>query len=295
MDDPALQAGLFRCPRCRADWGEATRCAECGFELRFIDGVPILVADSEAVDAAIAEAKTQERAAWYEAPQYEATSGPYRHHGRKRRAFLDATIARHAAVNGPVVRGLDLGCGDGAQLPWLAEKVQELYGSDYNLLRLRRATRAGAARSIFMADVTNYPVRDDAFGLIFFNHVLEHIGDDAAALSEVRRVLKPGGLLILGVPNEGAWFWRLAYRLQPAIRRASDHVHFFTAPELIAKCCAAGFAIEHVEHIGWGVPHWSLDEWLRSSAAVDDALEWLGRRMFPQQATSLYLLLSKRP
>jgi SAM-dependent methyltransferase len=144
-----------------------------------------------------------------------------------------------------------------------------------------------------MADITDYPARDHAFDVVFFNHVLEHIPDDDRALREAHRILKPGGLLILGVPNEGAWFWQLAYRLQPEILRTSDHVHFYTAPSLAAQCRGAGFTVQEVRPIGWGVPHWTLDSLVRRFRWVDDAFEWLGRRLLRSQATSLYLLLTK--
>ncbi len=293
MIELELPAGVFLCPDCRAPWSDARRCAGCGFELVVAGGVPMLVRDRAAIETTIAEAKAAGRADWYEGLQEEEmVAGAYRHHVKKRRVLLDRVLAQRVAAKDRMV-GLDLGCGDGSHLAWLGGYVKELYGSDYNLLRLQRAARTGAARCVFMADILNYPMRDDLFDLILFNHVLEHIEDDATALAETFRVLKPGGTLVLGVPNEGAWFWRLAYRLQPAVRRASDHVHFYTADELSSKCTAAGFGVAQVEHIGWGVPHWSLDEKLRQFKLVDDALEWIGRRAFHEQATSLYLVLTK--
>jgi SAM-dependent methyltransferase len=288
-----LPRGVFLCPNCHAVWEEERRCATCGFELVRAEGVPILVKDRAAVDAIIAEAKKAGRAGWYEAPQDEISTGAYRHHMRKRRLFLDAVIAAHVARRGVPALALDLGCGDGGQLGWLGSHAREIYGSDYNLLRLHRASVAAPQACIYMADILNYPVRDGTFDLIFFNHVLEHIPDDAAALAQAYRILKPGGLMLLGVPNEGAWFWQQAYRLQPAVLKASDHVHFYTADALAQKCRTTGFDVAHVEHIGWGVPHWSLDEKLRQWKAVDATLDWLGRRFFHDQATSLYLVLGK--
>jgi SAM-dependent methyltransferase len=129
--------------------------------------------------------------------------------------------------------------------------------------------------------------------VIFFNHVLEHIPDDVGALAEAYRILKPGGLLILGVPNEGVWFWQLAYRLQPGMLRTSDHVHFYTAETLTEKCRAAGLSVREVKHIGYGVPHWTLDAGLRQFKFVDDVFEAAGKVICPMQATSLYFSLSK--
>jgi SAM-dependent methyltransferase len=145
-----------------------------------------------------------------------------------------------------------------------------------------------------MADATDYPSNDNSFDIVFFNHVLEHIPNDIGALSEVYRILKPGGLLILGVPNEGALFWQLAYRLQPHVLAASDHVHFYTAKSLKEKCLQAGFKIHEITPIGWGVPHWSLDAKIRTYKFVDDLLERIGKALIPAQATSLYLAASKQ-
>jgi SAM-dependent methyltransferase len=52
-------------------------------------------------------------------------------------------------------------------------------------------------------DLTKLPFPDRSFDCVYASHVLEHISDDRKALSEIRRVLKPGGLAILPVPFVG--------------------------------------------------------------------------------------------
>ena len=52
--------------------------------------------------------------------------------------------------------------------------------------------------------ITQLTFRDNTFDFVFASHVLEHVKDDLRALSEVRRVLKPGGVAILPVPIIGA-------------------------------------------------------------------------------------------
>jgi len=290
---------LFRCPECHgaldeSDLGGETKCRRCGFVIACADGIPLLVRDRKVIEAMIAEAHQAGAGDWYTKPQLGQWTGPYRHHVEKRRRWVEGVLAewksRHRAQSAV---GLDLGCGDGVNLRWLGPHFERFCGSDYNLLRLLRAKQLGVDVRLFMADIGNYPSNDDVFDVIFFNHVLEHIPDDAAALSEVRRILKPGGLLILGVPNEGAAFWQLAYRLQPSSLETSDHRHFYTAETVAAQCKAAGLTVQRTYPIGWGVPHWTLDAVVRRFKWVDDSFEKLGRALIPDQATSLYLLASK--
>jgi SAM-dependent methyltransferase len=255
--------------------------------------MPVLLRNPAAVQERIAAARRSSRQEWFEATQLDQWQGPYRHHLGKRRAYVESVIRSHFASRRDPVVGLDLGCGDGGNLAWLAGFFSTLYGSDYNPLRLARARAAHPSARLFLADATDYPAVADAFDAIFFNHVLEHIPEDERALAEARRILKPGGILILGVPNEGAAFWRLAYRLQPRSLETSDHCHFYTARTVRDKCERAGLRVTTVHPIGWGLPHWSLDARVRRFKWVDDAFEVLGRTVVPSQATSLYVIAGK--
>jgi SAM-dependent methyltransferase len=290
---------MFRCPNCHAPLDEAklgvaSQCPRCQLSIETVDGIPLLVKDRQVIEATIDEARRQGHGDWYAKPQDGQWTGPYRHHVKKRKQWVEGVIAEQATRrgSGPAI-GLDLGCGDGSNLRWLRAHFSRLYGSDYNVPRLLRAAKLGIDTRLFMADICNYPAEDDSFDLIYFNHVLEHIPDDAGALREVRRILKPGGLVILGVPNEGAAFWQLAYRLEPKTLATSDHQNFYTADSLAARCKVAGLIVQTVHPIGWGVPHWTLDAMIRRFKWVDDGLEMLGRRFLPGQASSLYALLSK--
>nr|WP_297783058.1 class I SAM-dependent methyltransferase [uncultured Allomuricauda sp.] len=52
------------------------------------------------------------------------------------------------------------------------------------------------------ADICNLPFQDDSFDVILCNHVLEHIPDDAKAMQELYRVMKPGGWGIFQIPQD---------------------------------------------------------------------------------------------
>jgi SAM-dependent methyltransferase len=285
----------LRCPRCATPFGgqhPPTRCDACGFDVPLVDGVPILVADPEAHARQIEEARAGHLGDWYEAEQGSQLTGPYRHHLARRRAYVTDALRRHRPERSDGLLGLDLGCGDGNNLPLLRDHVDCLAASDYNLARLVRATGTPGLDLAFLADVTAYPTNDGTFDVVFFNHVLEHIPDDLAALREVRRILRPGGIVVLGVPNEGAACWRLAYRLQPETRRATDHVHFYDPGAIRSRCVEAGFEVREEAAMGWGLPHWSLDARVRSRRSAEAVLERVGRVVAPGQASSLYLVLA---
>lgn len=52
------------------------------------------------------------------------------------------------------------------------------------------------------ADICYLPFEDDSYDVIFCNHVLEHIPDDTKAMQELYRILKPGGMAILQIPQD---------------------------------------------------------------------------------------------
>lgn len=52
------------------------------------------------------------------------------------------------------------------------------------------------------ADITNLPFEENTFDIVFCNHVLEHIEDDKKAMSELYRILKPGGMGIFQIPQD---------------------------------------------------------------------------------------------
>jgi len=257
------------------------------------DGIPLLVRDWPVHKKRIDSARKQ-KPNWFESNHLSLYRGSYRHHVAKRIWFVKACLRDFLKPSHLAETLLDLGCGDGFNSLWLKEFTDRLYGSDYNLIRLIRARRLIAKKAtLFLADVLDFPVQDKAFQIVFFNHCLEHIMDDDEALRTINRILKPGGLLILGIPNEGVWWWQLAYRLQPKTKELTDHVHFYTAETIERKLMKAGFRITRIEHIGWGVPHWSLDEAIRQFAWMDDLLEYVGRNFFCSQAHSLYVLATR--
>lgn len=254
----------------------------------------MLIADASGHESQLEQARAT-NPAWYVEEQSAGEMSPWRHNLRKRQAYVEARLVEYLTGRGETKADalLDLGCGDGTNLVWLARYGERLYGSDYNMIRLARARARGTGATLFLADILDYPVLDAFFDVVFFNHVIEHIPDDCGAVATVFRVLKPGGLLILGTPNEGSWWWQIAYRRAPEIRASTDHVHFYTAETIGARMQTAGFNILDVEHLGWGPPDFKWDMHLRQHKLLNDLFDAVGRVLLPKQASSLYLVASR--
>jgi SAM-dependent methyltransferase len=244
----------------------------------------------ERLAATIAEAAAV-KADWYTYEQQPEAVSPWRHHLRKRRLYVEGRLNTLVRERGEAVGDiLDLGCGDGNNLAFLRRYAKRCWASDYNMVRLARAHARYQDAQFFLADILNYPVMDASMDVVFFNHVLEHMVEDEKALATVRRILKPDGLLILGIPNEGSWWWQLAYRRAPHTLMTSDHVQFYTAPIIRAKLMRQGFAVKTIHPLGWGPPDWEWDVRLRQSKLADDLFSAVGRALIPSQASSLYVL-----
>jgi SAM-dependent methyltransferase len=116
---------------------------------------------------------------------------------------------------------LDMACGAGFGLLMLRAAGAMAFGVDYDGGALR------GQRAVACADAAHLPFRESTFDLVTSFETLEHVPDAAAMLRELRRVLRPGGRLVLSTPN------RAFLQLQ----RQSDnpfHVQEFTAEELRA-------------------------------------------------------------
>lgn len=100
---------------------------------------------------------------------------------------------------------LDIGCGTGANLPMLRNAVGKdghVTAMDFSPLALEFARTHPESNgvSLLQGDALHLPFENESFHLLTMLDVLEHLSDDVRALSEVRRVLKPGGALVFSVP-----------------------------------------------------------------------------------------------
>ena len=193
--------------------------------------------------------------AFYENPGTPFSSGPDR---ARRQARMLAAILR--GVAGPAVI-LDVGCGDGAALAVAAQYLSganpahRFAGIDWSADALRQARARGL--TVVRGSVSpRLPVADGAADVVIMSELIEHLVDPDGAVAEVRRVLRPGGSLLLSTPNLAAWYNRglLAVGIQPVFSEVSlrgvfgrpgrvvaGHLRLFTRRALTEFLTASGF------------------------------------------------------
>jgi len=155
---------------------------------------------------------------------------------RSKRALVAALLRRHG---GSLRRVLDVGCGTGGTLRALGARAAGgvppvAVGVDAAPLALQLAQKGGLTR-LAAGAAEALPFRDGAFDACLCLDLLYHeaVGDEVTALRECRRVLRPGGLLVV---TDSAFAW-----LRSAHDRAVHGARRYTKGELVAHARAAGF------------------------------------------------------
>jgi ubiquinone/menaquinone biosynthesis C-methylase UbiE len=146
-----------------------------------------------------------------------------------------AHLAAFVRGLGRVERALDLGCGDGR----LSAEIDagELTAADVSALALERARRRlPNARFIELEPDAPLPLDDAAFDLVLCAETIEHVRDVQLLLSEMRRVLRPGGTLALTTPAN--------LPLGPRPDPLSPHLRQFTRRSLSRVLDELGFELD---------------------------------------------------
>lgn len=133
--------------------------------------------------------------------------------------YQDTVRRRYAAQRAcmernPAARLLDIGCQTGVNTLLLAQAAgtRHVVGLDYNARTLREAALRGIC--VLVGDANHpLPFADASFDAVTMMDVLEHLVDPRLAIGEARRVLRPGGYLVIATPNLASWHNILALLL----------------------------------------------------------------------------------
>jgi SAM-dependent methyltransferase len=112
-------------------------------------------------------------------------------------------------------RVLENGCGVGMYLEHLTPHVGSIIGLEFDPERAQQAYNRSP--SVVIAAGEELPFQQLSFDAILSHEVLEHVRDDRCSVKEMVRVLKPGGIILLFIPNRGypfethGFYWRGRY------------------------------------------------------------------------------------
>jgi SAM-dependent methyltransferase len=212
------------CPGCAAPIGDTWACSGCGWQAPLIDGYPALAPE-------LARSNEGFNPTYYaELATVEAGNFWF----RARNCLIGWALKRYFPS---ASRLLEVGCGTGFVLSGIKERLPEieLSGSELLCAGLGIARRRVQGAALFQMDARAIPFVGE-FDVIGAFDVLEHIADDELVLSQFHRALRPGGGVLITVPQHG-FLWS-------PLDDAARHVRRYSRSELVTKIRRAGFRVE---------------------------------------------------
>jgi SAM-dependent methyltransferase len=180
---------------------------------------------------------------WADAPQ-----DPEPWAWERRRSLLLGAVRRGERV-------LDLGCGTGRFVAALRDAGADAVGVELAETALRRARLNAPGADLRLVEPDgSLPLEHGSVDLVWCSEVLEHVADTEHVLLEVRRVLRPGGRLLVTVPFHGRVKAALIalLRFDQHFDPLGQHLRFYTRGSLRSTLERAGFDAVRVRP--WGGP-----------------------------------------
>jgi ubiquinone/menaquinone biosynthesis C-methylase UbiE len=126
---------------------------------------------------------------------------------------------------------LEIGCGSGMGLPYLKEKARMVVGGDYTMGLLREAGAQLPKAPLVRMDAQHLPFREASLDVVLMLEMIYYVADQDATFAECRRVLRPGGALMVCAPNPE----------RPDFNPSPFSTHYPNAAELAALYQRHGF------------------------------------------------------
>ena len=165
---------------------------------------------------------------------------PPQRYWQRRRHHITVLWARGAG------RVLDAGCGSSL----IVQSLNNAIGMDYNYAKLRFLRRHEIP--LVNASAFALPFKTDSFDCVISSQVIEHIPYDESIFSEMCRVLRPGGMLILGTPDYATIGWRIIEPIYGFLMPGGykdEHITHYTLERLREILSRYGIAIEETAYI----------------------------------------------
>jgi SAM-dependent methyltransferase len=178
-------------------------------------------------------------------------------------------------------------------------------GVDFDSVAVTQARDKGL--TVHLGSLAEQLFPNETFDAITASHAIEHVGDPLGVLRECRRMLKPGGLLVLITPNAASWGHRI-YKADWRGLEPPRHIRIFTPSSLATLCRRAGFnlvlsrstvrssgillasrRLKRGEKILAGRPHWPLSLWDEMRTLV----QWAGTFVDPEAGEEILSISAK--
>lgn len=216
---------MIVCNACgKGNTNSTFKCPFCGLGPELVDGFPVFAPErltiNDGFDPTAFEIlfKSEARSFWF----------------RNRNRLITSVLKRFFPHSG---KFLEVGCGTGYVLSSIQRALPKYtcFGSDIYVKGLEFAKKRVKGAKLFQMDARNIPF-DNEFDVIGSFDVIEHIEVDNSVLREFYKAVKPGGGIILTVPQH-KWLWTV-------IDEISYHKRRYDKQELMGLVKRAGFRIE---------------------------------------------------
>lgn len=160
-------------------------------------------------------------------------------------------------VEGEII--LEIGMAEGWLTSDLVQRAETVVSCDIAMSYLRRARDAGIKAALFRADAHQLPFENTMFDCVVLTEVLEHVFSPVRVLEEIRRVLKPAGVLVLSAPNNLSVSNILRHIFKKESQDQDMHFSFFDPFSLRQLLRLTGFDCLTLETTFY---YWPLIKWL---------------------------------
>lgn len=139
--------------------------------------------------------------------------------------------------------------------------VEDMFGA----MALEGEVPPGGSGEVKVGTILDMPYEDGTFDVVLASEILEHVPEDVQAISELERILAPGGVMAVTVPRwmPEAVCWRLSDEYHA---NEGGHIRIYKADELRAKLEATGLEFTHQHHAhALHSPYW----WIKCAVGVE--------------------------
>lgn len=252
------------------------RCLECGTGV-----VSPRRADLEAIyaDGTYWRSQSPKTLGYHD---YRAAEPLYLRTFRRRLAF--------ALGDGPRSgKALDVGCAAGFCMAVMRELGFKAYGVEVSADIASHAVEHFGFDTVHIGSLQSAAFAERTFELITMWDVIEHVADPSGLLRSARRLLKPGGVLVVETQNIDSVFARLLGRRWHHYKHA-EHIYHFTPSTVRRLLTSTGFALQTLTP-RYGGKYVSLDFIAERAARVHPVLSAALRPLQPLDSVSLYVNL----